>query len=176
LNLVYVGAFLPAALSIVAWRQGLSALRIRFGLDLASSFRHVQQAHQKEFNMQSDTQDKKTLDAADLAQFTGTEQWYRHSINRTVLYTDGAQYVAEHGGAYWLLDEIALIQPYDKIVAAEEFQVWVLTVHTNHTATLTCGDGNGNTVFSKEIEYTDFPLDAITFYFTNNVIHLPSEY
>jgi hypothetical protein len=23
---------------------------------------------------------------------------------------------------YWLLDEIALIQPYDKAVAAEEFQ------------------------------------------------------
>jgi uncharacterized protein DUF6876 len=64
--------------------------------------------------MQSDTQGKKTLDATDLAQFTGAEQWYRHSINRKVLYTDGAQYVAEHGGAYWLLDEIALIQPYDK--------------------------------------------------------------
>jgi hypothetical protein len=107
--------------------------------------------------MQSDTQDKKTLDAVGLAQFTGTEQWYRHSINRTVLYTDGAQYVAEHGGAYCLLDEIALIQPHDKKVAAEEFQVWTLTVHSDKTATLTCGDGNGNVVFSKEIEYTDFP-------------------
>ena len=81
--------------------------------------------------MQSDTQEKKTLDAADLAQFTGTEQCHRHSINRTVLYTDGAQYVAEHGGAYWLLDEIALVQPYDKKVAAEEFQVWTLTVHSD---------------------------------------------
>jgi hypothetical protein len=148
LNLVYVGAFLPAALSIVAGRQGLSALRIRFGLDLASSFSHVQQAHQKEFNMQSDTQDKKTFDATDLAQFTGTEQWYRHSINRNILYTDGAQYVAEHGGAYWLLDEIALIQPYDAKVAAEDFQVWTLTVHSDKTATLTCGDGNGNAVFN----------------------------
>ena len=126
--------------------------------------------------MQSDTHDKKTLDAADLVQFTGTEEWHRHSINRNLLYSDGAQYVAERGGAYWLLDEIALIQPYDKTVAAEEFQVWTLTVHSDKTATLTCGDGNGNAVFSKEIEYTDFPLDAITFYFTNNVIHLPSEY
>jgi hypothetical protein len=72
--------------------------------------------------MQSDTQSKKTLNADDLTQFTGTEQWYRHSINRTVLYTDEAQYVAENGGAYWLLDEIALIQRYDEKVAAEEFQ------------------------------------------------------
>ena len=36
--------------------------------------------------------------------------------------------VAEQGEADWLLDEIALIQPYDKNVAAEEFQVWKLTV------------------------------------------------
>ena len=126
--------------------------------------------------MQSDTQGKKTLDATDLAQFTGAEEWHRHSINRNLLYSDGAQYVAERGGAYWLLDEIALIQPYDKKVAAEEFQVWTLNVHTDKTATLTCGDGNSNTLFSKEIEYTDFPLAAIKFYFTNNVIHLPSEY
>ena len=92
--------------------------------------------------MQSDTQNKKTLSAADLAQFTGTEQWFRHSINRSILYTEGAQHVAEHGGAYWLLDEIALIQPYDKNVAAEEFQVWTLTVRPDKTATLTCDDGN----------------------------------
>jgi len=126
--------------------------------------------------MQSDTQSKKTLSAAHLAQFTGTEQWYRHSINRSILYTDGAQYVAEHGEAYWLLDEIALIQPYDQNVAAEEFQVWTLTVRPDKTATLACDDGNGKVIFSKEIPYTDFPLDTIKLYFANKVIHLPSEY
>ena len=101
---------------------------------------------------------------------------YRHGINRNVLYTDGAQHVAEHGGAYWLLDEIAIIQPYNQHVAAEEFQVWKLAVHPDRTATLTCDDGNGNIVFTKKIEHTDFPLDEITLYFTNDVIHLPSEY
>jgi hypothetical protein len=126
--------------------------------------------------MQSDTQSKKTLSAADLAQFTGTEQWFRHSINSKVLYTEGAQYLAEHAGAYWLLDEIALIQPYDKKVAAEEFQVWTLAVQPDQTATLTCDDGNDTVVFSKEIPYTDFPLETIKLYFANNVIHLPSEY
>jgi hypothetical protein len=63
-----------------------------------------------------------------------------------------------------------------KAVAAEEFQVWKLAVRPNRTATLTCDDGNGNIVFTKEIEHTDFPLDEITLYFANNVIHLPSEY
>jgi hypothetical protein len=113
---------------------------------------------------------------SDLRHFTGSEQWYRHAINRKVLFTDGAKHVAETGGAYWLLDEIALIQPYDKTVAAEEFQVWKLKVRSDRTATLSCEDGNDNTVFTKEIEFTDFPLDESTLWFANNVIYLPSEH
>jgi len=30
-----------------------------------------------------------TLNESDLQQFTGTEQWYQHGINRAVLFTDG---------------------------------------------------------------------------------------
>jgi hypothetical protein len=116
------------------------------------------------------------LTEADLAQFTGTETWYRHAINRNVLYTEGVQFLAERGGAYWLLDAIAIIQPHNKRVAAEEFQVWKLVVRPDRRATLTCDDGNGNIVFTKEIEYTDFPLDEISLWFCNNVIYLPSEH
>ena len=118
----------------------------------------------------------KTLNTADLAQFTGSENWYRHGINRRVLFTDGAKYVADQAGAYWLLDEIAIIQPHNACVAAEEFQVWKLTVNADQTAVLTCDDGNGNVVYTKQIEYTDFPPDGITLYFTNNTILLPREY
>src|SRR5208282_2831365 len=113
---------------------------------------------------------------AELGQFTGSEHWYRHAINRKVLFTDGAKYVADTAEAYWLLDEIALIQPYDKAIAAEEFQLWKLKVNIDRTATLTCENGNGTTVFTKKIEYTDFPLPEITLYFQNNTIFLPSEY
>jgi hypothetical protein len=105
-----------------------------------------------------------------------TETWYRHAINRNVLYTEGVQFLAERGGAYWLLDAIAIIQPHNKRVAAEEFQVWKLVVRPDRRATLTCDDGNGNIVFTKEIEYTDFPLDEISLWFCNNVIYLPSEH
>jgi hypothetical protein len=31
-------------------------------------------------------------------------------------------------------------------------------------------------VFTKQIPYTDFPLDTVKLYFANDVIHLPSEY
>lgn len=119
--------------------------------------------------------DQKALNPADLRQFTGTEQWHRHGLVRTITFTDGAKYVADHGGAYWLLDEIALAQRGVKAVAAEGFQVWRLAVK-DHTATLTCEDGNGNAVFSKAIPFTDFPLPEIALYFTDNVILLPSEY
>jgi hypothetical protein len=118
----------------------------------------------------------KTLNTAELAQFTGTEQWYRHAINRKVLFTDGAKYVADQAYAYWLLDEIAIIQPYNALIAVEEFQVWTLAVKADQTATLTCDDGNDRVIFSKEIPYTDFPAEGIKFYFSNNTILLPSEY
>ena len=109
-----------------------------------------------------------TLTAQDLSQFTGTENWYRHNLNTDILYTDGA---------YWLLDEIALANAFKPEVKAEEFQLWTLTKHkTDDGATLDCGDGNGKTVYSKGIEYTDFPLATIKLYCTDGTILLPSEY
>ncbi len=111
----------------------------------------------------------------DLASFTGTEQWFRHALVRKVLYTQGVQYVAEKGGAYWLIDEIALAQAYEPKVQAEAFQHWILTVKDN-AATLDCEDGNGLKVWSKAIPFTDFPAPEIRFFVTDNVIMLPSEY
>lgn len=118
----------------------------------------------------------KTLRADDLNHFTGSETFYRHPINRKVVFTQGAHHVAEAGGAFWLLDEIALVQPYEPKIAAEEFQVWKLTVREDRTAALVCEDGNYNVVYTKEIEYTDFPLETITLWFANNTIYLPSEH
>ena len=116
------------------------------------------------------------LDPAIMAQFTGSENYYRHSLARKVLYTDGAKYVAETAGAYWLLDEIAINNMGLPLLAKEEFQVWILTVRPDYTGTLTCEDGNENTVFTKELEFTDFPEEGVTLWFQNNTIFLPSEY
>ena len=117
-----------------------------------------------------------TLKESDLHQFTGSEYWYRHSLVRSVLFTDGVKHVAEAGGAHWLIDEIALAQQFEKKVSGEEFQLWRLTVTKENTATLVCEDGNGHKLLSKAISYTDFPLREIKLYYTNNTILLPSEY
>jgi hypothetical protein len=119
---------------------------------------------------------EKSLDPNIMSQFTGSEHWYRFGIVPDITCTDGAKYVADTAGAYWLLDEIALAQKYVKEVAAQEFQVWKLTVKEDNSATLVCEDGNYNTVFSKPIPFTDFPKDGVTLWFADNVIYLPSEH
>ncbi|MGA8344029.1 MAG: DUF6876 family protein [Candidatus Sulfotelmatobacter sp.] len=123
----------------------------------------------------STTETKKPLDESELANFTGSENWYRHWLGKA-LYTDGMKFVAEHAGAFWLIDEIVLNQTRPT-VKAEEFQVWVLAVDLEkRKGMLRCEDGNSNTVFTKKIEFTDFPLPEFKVYFTDNTILLPSEY
>ena len=116
-----------------------------------------------------------SLSLADLKQFTGSENWYRHGLIQSILYTDGAKHVAQHGNAYWLLDEIATSQLIAKI-AAEPFQVWTLKLRSDNGASLRCEDGNNNQLFHKLIPFTDFPLDEITLWLADRTILLPSEY
>ncbi len=51
-----------------------------------------------------------------------------------------------------------------------------IRINVDKAATLTCVDGNGRVVFTKRIEYTDFPLPEVRFYFTDRTILLPGEY
>jgi hypothetical protein len=65
-----------------------------------------------------------------LKNFTGTEAWYRHSIYRSFLYTEGVQFLAENAGSYWLLDQIFGSQ-CEVDVKSQKFQVWKLTAEEN---------------------------------------------
>ena len=110
----------------------------------------------------------------ELDQFTGSENMYRHPLNRSVVYSEGAKFVADECGAYWLLDEIALSQSILQ-VHNQYFQVWNLSVEGSK-ATLTCEDGYYKPAYSKNIPLTDFPFPEISLWFTNNTIFLPTEY
>ncbi len=72
----------------------------------------------------------------ELRQFSGTEHWYKHLSS--YLYTDGVQYVAQEGGAYWLIDKILFTTRVKKNL--QEFGVWKLGVHEDKSATLVCED------------------------------------
>ena len=113
-----------------------------------------------------------------LFQCNGTDHLYQHLAG--LVYTDGLKYLAENagGGAYWLLDLICSYQgqcrKHPKL--AEGFQVWVLKVDLEKkSAVITCGWDSNETVFTQEIELTDFPLEKITIYVENDTICLPQE-
>lgn len=118
---------------------------------------------------------EKGFTQAELAQFTGTENWYRHSLAKNVYYTDGVLFVAERAGAHWLIDEIAFSQVAEPALRGEEFQVWALMIDGG-VALLRCDDGNGRRLLEKRIPYTDFPEPGIKLYLTDGVLMLPGEY
>lgn len=123
------------------------------------------------------SEENKGLCEQELRQFTGSENWYRHSLVYPFLYTDGVKYVAEKGGAYWLIDKILTCQYHIKALSKEPMCFWELTLNSKgQGARLICTDGNCKPVYSENIAFTDFPLRKIRFYFQNNVLFLPSEY
>jgi hypothetical protein len=114
--------------------------------------------------------------ARQLAGFTGTETWFRHSLVRAMLYTEGVQYFAEAGGtqgAYWFLDVVAT--EFYPLLRKEPFLHIVLTVQ-DRQATIRTDDGNDRILREKPIEFTDMQPGEWRFYLTDNVLLLPSEY
>jgi hypothetical protein len=121
---------------------------------------------------------------AELPYFTCTESYtnLRYPwLRQKFMLTDGAKYLAEKAKAFWLMDAIASHQ-LNKKVAREPFQVWELVVSADHKAVLTCTDGDTHILVKQEIPYTDFPLEAISLYASQDdtlgglVVMLTSEY
>ena len=113
---------------------------------------------------------------AELPNFYGTQNYHRWSILfKTMVLSDGAHFIAEECGAYWLMDAIGSYLPKYR---AEGFAEATLKVKKGK-ATLVIDDGNGKKLATQKIEFTDFPLDEIKFYVVRGeqwVIMLPSEY
>ena len=128
------------------------------------------------------------LNHADLAHFTGSSVRFTYPLNRFVLYSEGVQYVAEHGEAYWLIDQIALYlgtPAFRKACAADPriaaLHFWTLTVAEDYTAVLSArADSDVPPFETNRIDITDFPLSSIDIwagfdgrYWT---LYLPSEH
>ena len=116
------------------------------------------------------------LNAHDLVEFTGSQIFYRHALSAGCLYTEGVQYLAEAGSAYWLLDAILCPQLHEPALRAAEFQVWILTIREDRSAMLVCTDGDGLHLNEHPVPWTDFPLDTVTLWFANRTLYLPSEH
>ena len=116
---------------------------------------------------------------SDLIQFCGSSEFFQHWSKRLV-YTEGVRYMAEHGGAHWLIDAVASYQPDNRITSRPDlvdFQLWELAVAEDKTAALTIRPDSGQpAVITQEIPFTDFPLKQIKLYACNGTLMLPSEY
>lgn len=116
---------------------------------------------------------------ADLPNFYGSQTYTRwSSLFRQFVLTEGAKYIADECGAYWLMDAIAShIGSYK----GEEFVVAKLTRATASNGwLLRLEDGNDGLLVDQLIEFSDFPLDKLTLYVIPQddlwVVMLPSEY
>lgn len=103
----------------------------------------------------------------DLAQFRGTERYWRTGAPwHPFLYTDGVQHVAEHGEAYWILDLIGSWQGEPQVKhdpMLKDIQFWTLIVNDDSSAEMRCERDEGDVVVRQEISCTDFPLPEIRF-------------
>lgn len=125
-----------------------------------------------------------------LGAYYGTESYHRFNpAIPFVVMTDGAKYVADECGAYWLMTLIGAAQLKSE-VGREPFQCWTLKKTGPTSATLKATDGGadedaeGNAIYKilvdEVLDYTDFPLDEITLWVEDGenvkVILLPSEH
>jgi hypothetical protein len=95
-----------------------------------------------------------------LRQFTGTQQYAR--LTRTVVLTEGALYLAEQGQCFWLFDLYA--SHLSAINSDKDGFTCLKLSRANTSASVIIDDGNGRVLAKQNIEYTDFPLSAISLY------------
>ena len=106
-----------------------------------------------------------------LGNFYGTQNYWKFSpLFRNLVLTDGAKYIADECGAYWLFDIVGSILCEKKTVSYFKRQ--------SPVAVRVKLDGNGGCVvsvgnekkpfYAQKIEYTDFPLPELEFLVGDN--------
>jgi len=118
--------------------------------------------------------------------FTGTMEYHVWSIlfGKRIVATDGAIWLAESAGAFWLLDAIASHQPRClKDSMLRDMQFWTLKVNADKSAVLECERDSGDVAIRQGIPHTDFPLGEVKLWVERGetnapcmVILLPSEH
>lgn len=109
---------------------------------------------------------------ADLQQFTGTEGYHPFWLG-TMQMTDGVMFFANKAGAYWFLDIIGT--EVTDLQKSHPFISVVMTV-ADDKAKIVATDGDINTIWSRDIEYTDCPAGEYKFFLIDGVFLLTSEY
>jgi hypothetical protein len=114
-----------------------------------------------------------------LRQFTGTSGYYKHLFpGRSPIYiTDGCKYVRDVCKAFWLFDQILIAQSLPRVKSIS-FQKWIFEQQRSDLSwKLTCINTDDNkSIWSKRIEFSDFPLQKIEIWVIDKVALLPKEH
>ena len=92
----------------------------------------------------------------------GANQFYRHSLNRNFVYSDGVQECAE-AGCYWLVDIAATEIPAVLRKKGETLGTFVAEVKKG-VARLTCTGSGDVKLWGRKIDYTDLPEGRWVFF------------
>ena len=118
-----------------------------------------------------------------LSQFTGTVNYHRFNPFCEMVLTDGAQYLAEKAGCYWLFEIIAGAQCEKKVTDNRGFIVWRIVVKDNEAVVDSYSDSEEDGTYSKDkliykqkINYTDFPEGTFEWYQQGDVVLLKEEH
>ena len=129
---------------------------------------------------------------AELARFTGTETYHRHSLNRHLLWTDGVEFFARQCKTFWFIDGIAVgwngrRGPVPSVVPGKDRMGIVLLKVADGKANLEIrsdyneqDDTCGSVLYREKIGHTDCPEGVWKFYLVADDRHvtmmLPGEY
>jgi len=92
-----------------------------------------------------------------LSQFFGTENYYR--LYPGWYLTDGAHYLSQACGAFWLLDILYSARHF----VSDDVTVMTLTLTVKDTAgKVVITNGGEDVIYTQDIAFTDFPLDEIS--------------
>lgn len=121
------------------------------------------------------------------AHTTGSDQIQMH-WTRSLRFTEGADFLADTCGAFWLIDLVASHQPEIKRKHPQEveFQVWRIYRSPRHPITgapfwmvsaWSDSPGKSRRLAEQEIGYSDFPagLSGFEFWVENGTMMLKSE-
>lgn len=122
-----------------------------------------------------------------LRHFTGSERFYRHPLNRQVVFTEGVRFLAEQAEAFWLIDAIASYFGSPEMRAAmsadprlNSMQFWTLIVTDGRGELAMEADAGEPAAITQDVPFTDFPLDRIDIWAGFNgefwTLYLPSEH
>lgn len=119
---------------------------------------------------------KKSEDFFSDGQFTGTSQFYKYY---NLYLTDGAKYVADTFGAYWVFD---MVVSYYNLYKGNDFLLVKVRVNQDTGEGLfTIEDGNEVELINQKIPYTDLKENLIFYLgvadgeYKQYIICLPSE-